>query len=360
MLIAGTQNGEYALGAGQAVVGGNGPAITPSNATSMVQSAYGTAYIQPIQVENQLLYVQRAQYTVYEMAYSIYSSVLASIDLNLFRTLEDTAGIKHIRYQQTPQRTVWVLTLDGQLRGLTYKKDDQVWGWSNQPTGELLDDPIESLAVVPGPGTPGITIDSSRDILYTVVGRPIPGVPVSYPSSYAWWIEYDDPTLNTDGASQSLLTSPASVIGGLQYISGMNVHLKVDGAFYGLKKVAPDGTLAINPPGQNIEVGIPYTSTLLTNRLQERQGANIQGLLKNWNTLWVRVNQSLGFKINGTRALMRKASTPMDGPVAAFTGDVEAKTAPKTERDAVVLVEQDQPFNCEVLAIFGQVNVGEI
>jgi hypothetical protein len=306
----------------------------------MVQSSYGVAGISPILVENQMLYVQRARFNVYEMAFSIYSSVLSSSDLNVFATLDSTTGAKELKYQQVPYRTIWLITQDGQLWGLTYKKDDQIAGWHlhNSLAGN-----VSSVAVIPAP-------DGSRDILYLALER----------GDGYFSIETEDPALMTDSASQSVFSNPVGAVGALQYLAGYDADIKVDGTYRGRQAVSSTGTVTINPPGLNVEVGFPYTGTILTNRLAERGGANIQGLLKHWNMLWIRVNTTIGAKINGTRQPTRQPSTNMDGPVAPFTGDLEAKAGPGNNREGQILIESDQPFYCEILAIFGQVSVGEI
>jgi len=351
LLITGTLNGEYAVGAGQAVVGGNGPAITPTNATSMIQSSYGSWDVQPILVESQMLYVQRARFNVYEMAFSIYSSVLASTDLNIFATLDTTAGVREIKYQQFPWRTIWLTTIDGQMWGLTYKKDEQIAGWHTHITGYDVGtslptgtDGIAGIAVIPD-------TNAQRDVLFLASGLAATG---------CWNIVIDDHTLSTDYASSAVFNSPVSQIGGFNYLTSMAVDVKVDGAYQGSKVVDTNGNIPIRPAGRNIEVGVPFASTLLTNRLAERGGAQVQGLLKKWNTLWVRVNNTLGVKVNGSRVIFRRSSDDMDGPVPPFTGDIEAKSMPGNNRESQILVEQDQPFYCEVQAIFGQVNIGEI
>lgn len=131
-LVTGNLQSEWAIGAGG--VGSNGVAVTPSNINTLIQSQYGSSRIQGIVVENQLLYVQRALTKLFEFAYSIYTTVFASKDLTTFAAALDPSGFKEMVYQQTPDRVVWFTTNAGNLFGLTYMRENDVWGWHRHTT----------------------------------------------------------------------------------------------------------------------------------------------------------------------------------------------------------------------------------
>jgi hypothetical protein len=132
-LVTGNLQSEWAIGSGG--FGSNGSAVTPTNINTLVQSLFGSSVVQAILVENQLLYVQRALTKIFEFSFSIYQSVFSSKDLTTFAAVLDPSGFKEMIYQQTPDRIVWFTTNDGVLYGLTYKRDDDVWGWHRHITG---------------------------------------------------------------------------------------------------------------------------------------------------------------------------------------------------------------------------------
>jgi hypothetical protein len=71
-------------------------------------------------------------------------------------------------YQQTPDSIIWAVRDDGELIGLTYYKEHEVWGWHRHDT----DGNFESVAV--------LNESKNYDATYFVVAREIDGVEMRY------------------------------------------------------------------------------------------------------------------------------------------------------------------------------------
>lgn len=254
----------------------------------------------------------------------------------------------------------------GQLIGLTYEVEQQVWGWHRHPSGQDLAQPDNwvSVCVAQDPG------DEQSDRLWAVTQRQVNGQTV-------YSIEIFDPTLNTDCASQAVFNSKVTAVGGFGYLAGRTVWVKADGMYLGRFIVPSNGVIDFStqlPVGAlNIEVGLPYTSFALTVRPEMGQGGQtIQGVKKGWNKVWVRVYNSINVRLGaGTgpasagflptlqRLLGRRPSDLLGTAVAAFTGDVALENNLGSDFDGRIVIQQDQPFPLTVLAPFGILTVGE-
>jgi hypothetical protein len=336
-LVTGNMAGEWAVGSGSGV-GGNSTVITPSNINTLVQSLYGSARIQPILVESQLLYVQHNMTRILEFSFSIYSSVFASREMNLYAGVMNTSGFKEIKYQQNPDRLVWVTCNDGELLAMTYKKDDDVWGWSRQPTP--LPDTVVSIGIIP-------SANSLNDDIWMITNR----------GSNGYFVERADPTVSTDGATKTDLGHQVSSVSGMAYLSGRTVSIIGDGAYLGDVTVPTSGTIALPSPSQVVEIGLNYISYMAGLNLEVKGGLNSQGYLKRFVKLWARCQNTVNLVVNGTRIPFR-GTDPMTQALSPATLDVPIITL-KTDRQGIWTVEQDLPLPCTVVAVFGEITIGE-
>ena len=261
----------------------------------------------------------------------------------------------------------------GDLIGLTYEVEQQVWGWHRHFTGQDLPDGATdnfvSVATAQNP------VNEALDDLWAVTQRTVNGETV-------YFVEIFDPTLNTDAALENVFGGKVTQVSGLAYLAGRTVQLKVDGMYLGKFLVPSSGVIdfskVLPEGGFDVEVGLPYTSIALTVRPEVGGGGQtIQGLKKTWQRVFARVYNAINLVLgagpasntpqnvdSGTgsgpwRLLGRRASDPIGGGVAPFTGDVELPGNLGSDFDGRVLVEQDQPFACTVLAPFGILTIGD-
>lgn len=254
----------------------------------------------------------------------------------------------------------------GQLIGLTYEVEQQVWGWARHFSGQDLAIPDNwvSACSVQDPTT------EQSDRLWVVTQRQVNNQTV-------YSIEIFDPALNTDCASVLASAVKVTSIAGLGYLQGRSVWVKADGAFLGIYVVPANGIIDFHlklPGGAfNVEAGLPYNSFAMTVRPEIGQGGQtIQGVKKGWNKVWLRVYNSInvmlgagtgpasaGFLPTLQRLLGRRKSDPMGAPVAAFTGDVALEGNLGEDFDGRIVIQQDQPFPLTVLAPFGILSVGQ-
>lgn len=381
-IAAGTPESEYILTGGGVGVGGNGPALTPTNFSAAIQSRYGVADIQPLFVESRLLYIQKALQTTYEFAYDIYQGTFGSKNLNLLHNIITTAGFKEVAYGAVPYRLLCFTTNNGNLVALTYNREQDVWAWSRHYTGQDLSTPDKFASVASIPNASGLA-----DQFWFAVNRTINGVLRCY-------VEVLDSTLGVvagDSASQQTFNPATKTLSGLGYLLGRTVWLNCDGAVVGPFTITSTGQLTLQIAASSVQVALPEYSQILTVRPEIQGAPTVQGSLKNWTTIWVRLFNTVGVQVNGSQVYFRAPSDNMGqgvpvpvggspdvaaseggvsltpfgtpivynyGPTFLTTFDVRVQNL-GYDRDGRVLIQQLQPLPCTVLAMFGSLQVGQ-
>jgi len=146
----------------------NSDAITPSTVSVKPQSYVGASNVQPVVINNQMIYPAARGGHMRELAYSWQASGFVTGDLSLRAPhLFDNLNIVDMAYAKSPQPIVWAVSSNGKLLGLTYVPEQQVGAWHQHDT----DGTFESCCVV---------AEGNEDVLYVVVKRTVNGASVRY------------------------------------------------------------------------------------------------------------------------------------------------------------------------------------
>jgi len=129
-LIVGTSGGEYAVSAS-----GSPEPLSPTNAQIKRQTTYGSADIQPVQVGNVTLFVQRAKRKIRELIYNFDADSYTAPDMTILAEHITESGIKQFSLQQEPDNIVWCVLNNGRLAGMTYRREEQVVAWHEHIIG---------------------------------------------------------------------------------------------------------------------------------------------------------------------------------------------------------------------------------
>lgn len=365
-IVAGTYAGEYLINGGGSGITGNGATITPTNINVLLQSTYGSTAIQPLVVQNDLIYIQRAKKTCYQFTFNIYQSVYASKNLNIYNDQVTTSGLKEMVYAETPFFQAYFTDNSNNLIGLVYEKMNDVWGWCRKETGIDTMDGVVSVATIPT-----ISAGVQNDEVWFVTQRTLNGLPV-------YCIEIQDLSINLDCASHTVFAIAVSQVGNLGYLQGRKVTVVADGVV--LPEVVMDGTGIYHFPPSfsafDVSVGLNYSADLTTVRPEYTAGGQtIQGLLKGWDVLFARMYNTVGLTLNGQEMSFRTPgadAVPENDPeeipygpnlfgqaVIPFTGDIRILNL-GNDRDGRLLLSQPQPLPATVVSLFGQITVGNM
>lgn len=324
--------------------------ITPSAPPYIDKVARnGVARIQPIQAtKRRLLYIDKSLRKVFALSQD--PDVVGQNDTEL------TVGAEHITasgvrlgplaFKRRLDPRLYVIRSDGQLVTLTFSPDQKVMGFTRRTTVGTF----ESVCVVP-------TMDN-EDRVWVVVKRTINGVE----KRYIEFFEDSHETLSTRLWS-SLQLDCGIVMTGLTgttfavpHLAGQRVGVVKNGVYLGLFDVEGDSlTLVEELAAEDVlEVGIMYTSSCVSMR-PAKQGAVIDGVPRSWDSLFVRLYESLGGKVNG-----EQLEYPTDVMVGntLHTGDIKVN-GKDWDTDGRISIVQDEPYPMTVLASFGTLSLGE-
>ena len=363
VLTIGTSGGEYVL-----TTTNDGP-ITPTNAQIRKYSNYGTAALEPVQVADVTLFLQRAKRKLREFKYSgeINSSGYAAADMTILSEHITQGGMADMAYQQEPDSIVWMIRNDGQLIGMTYRREEEVVAWHQHKIGGTYTGTHGSLAsatydygLVESIST--LPTEDSEDELYMIVKRTVNSVTKRYVErmkpfdfgSIASGAFFVDSGLAYAG-------SAATSLSGLYHLTGQSVSVLANGATHTNETVASGG-ISLNVSATTAAVGLPYTSRLKTLRIESGSvDGTSQGKTKRIHDITLRLHETVGVEVGSSvdtvdRIPFRDSSMAMSSAVELFTGDKEIEFRGGFEEDDQIVIQQTQPLPLTVLAIYPRMN----
>ncbi len=170
-ILIGTTGAEWKL------KGQDGP-LTFDNFDVSRQSTNGSAKVQPVVVNSNLIYAQRNAETIYQQQFAFERDNWLSVDMSLIAEHITDGGITEMAYQRTPRNILWLVRSDGTLLGVTLEESQKVIGWYRY----TFDGDCESVAVIPGTG---------EDQVWVIIKRTIDGTVTRYVEQFQP-IEYEN------------------------------------------------------------------------------------------------------------------------------------------------------------------------
>jgi hypothetical protein len=317
VLTIGTTGGEYVLTATS-----DGP-VTPTTTLIRKYSNYGSAAVEPVQVADVTLFVQRGGRKVREFRYvgDINVSAYQAPDITIVAEHITAGGLSAFAYQQEPDGVIWAVRADGTLLGVTYRREEEVVAWHKHLIGGEFSGGqavVESIATLPS--------DTGEDELYMIVKRTINGVTKRYveqmrPFNFGGVTTgafFVDCGLRYEGTATGTLS-------GLYHLEGETVTVLANGATHPDREVTGGGiTLAYN--STTAAVGYNYTSSMQTMRIEAGSAdGTSQGKPKRIHAVTLRLLETVGIEVGNSsnendRVFFRDSSMLMDEAVPLFTG----------------------------------------
>lgn len=340
-LVPLTLGGEFTMSGGVELP------LTPTNVRARSQTTYGTAECRPVRVGNEIIMVQRGGRKIRAVGFKADADAYSAPDISILAEHitdgGEDGGIFEMAYTQEPDQLVWMVRGDGVLVTMAIDRDQDAIGFARQVTDGFF----ESVAAIPNGDT---------DQLWAVVEREIGSQTKRY-------IEVFDPALQTDCAITGTTGgAPATVWSGLDHLEGKTVQVVQDG-FYGGEYVVAGGEITLNIAATDVEIGLPYTSTLvpLPPEVQTGQGTG-QGNAMSVHEIVVRFQDSIGAKVNDQTIPTRNfaADEVLDSPLVPFTGDKRVTNLGwKKGGEELVTITQELPFAMTVLAVIYRMTVND-
>jgi hypothetical protein len=339
VLLVGTVGGEFK------VTGGDGGAISPSNALARQQSSYGSDRVRPVKLGNTVIYVQRAGHRLRDLQFNFDKDRYISNDISLLAEhLFETATITRLGFQLQPDPIVWMVLSDGTLASLVTQPEQQITAFQLHSTAVGS---FESIAVLP-------ESSSQNDRVWTAVRRTVNAATVRY-------IEYFDPTVNTDATLTGTFSPAVTTIRGLEHLNAATVQVLGDGAVYADKTVASGAiTLGSGESAiESIEVGLGFTPTVSPRPpiFEDSEGLTF-GRVARYVRLLVYGLDTMYLYLNGEVTPARSASDAMDAPPPTDDESVFQFTTLGSSTQHTVTITQPAPLPLHVTSVYGEVEIG--
>ena len=348
VLLVGTSGGEFV------VTSSEDAPLSPTNAVVKRQATYGSADIQPVQVANVTLFVQRAKRKLRELVFDLNTDSYQAPDMTILAEHITEGGIKEMSLQQEPDNVVWCVLENGKFAGMTYRREENVIAWHEHLIGGVFGSDafghVETVATVPG--------DLNEDDTYVVVKRTIGGATkryVEYFSSFEFGDDVEDAFFVDSGLTYS--GSAATSISGLNHLEGQSVSILANGATHPNKTVS-SGSISLDFSVTKAHIGLGFDSTLQTMRIEAGgTEGTAQGKTKRIHEVVLRLFRTVGVKVGSSeteldRIPFRSSAQAMTAAIPLFTGVKEIEFRGGFDTDGFVVVQQDQPLPLTVIGIF--------
>ena len=338
-LLIGTSSGVGKLGQPDKPITPNFPP------TFRTQNYNGCAYMQPVGAVDSLLYIERGDEKVRELAYRYLSSQYVAPDMTLLSEHITGDGIDDIAFQNRPDPVLWCVREDGELLSFTYQRSSEVMAWGRNDTG--ASGLFKSVATIPG--------STDEDELWAVVGRTVDSTAVKYVEQFQTW------DWGTDQNDCWFVDCAGDDITDLARLEGETVALWGDGRPIGTYTVSSG---IISPTGSytNTTVGLPYTSVYETMPLvvQDRSGNYLSSQETNIHSVLIDFYKTLGCHVgvDSTNAEDFEFSTDSFATtIAAITDYKDGPVFEGTKRAPTLYFYESSPVPMTIRSVKATVEV---
>ena len=339
-------------------------ALTPSNIPEYrPQSSYGSGTIQPILINDVVVFVERDEKKVREFKYDFDTDIFVSKDLTKYSRHITESGIKQMAYQTQPESILWAINEDGELLAMTYERLEEIYGWSRMVT----DGDFESVAVISSAGQ-----STSEDEIWVIVNRTIGGSTKRYVEYFKprnWGSDDTDVFFVDSGLTATDDESAFSSVSGLSHLEGETVDILADGKYCDQQTVS-SGAVDLKIDGSAItadkaHVGLNYESTLEPMPLEIPIGelGSSRGRMKRIHEAVISFENTLGGFYGRDASNLDELDHSVEGTSGSMTAlkTVEESVSwpglDETEGD--IMVKQTYPLPMTVRAIIPKLDIGE-
>ena len=357
VLTVGTSGGEYVLTSTN-----DGP-VTPTTTLIRKYSNYGTSQIEPVQVADVTLFVQRGSRKIREFKFvgDVNTGGYQAPDMTILAEHVTKGGITQMAYQQEPDSVVWCIRADGTLLGMTYRREEEVVAWHKHVLGGAFGSGqavVESIATLP--------TDTGEDALFMIVKRTIDSVTKRYVEklkpfdfgSVSTAAHFVDSGLSYSGSSTTTLS-------GLYHLRGQTVDVLANGSSHPTATVSSGG-ITLNFGATTAAVGYSFTSAMKTLRIEAGSAdGTSQGKPKRIHGITLRLFETVGIEVGNSptdvdRIPFRDSSMAMDAAVPLFTGDKDIEFRGGFDEDDRIYIQQSQALPMTILAFYPRLNTFDI
>jgi hypothetical protein len=329
----------------------NSDAITPSTISVRPQSYVGASNVQPVIINNTLLYGAARGGHVRELGYNWQANGFITGDMSLRAPhLFDTFDIVGMAYSKSPMPVVWFVSTSGKLLSLTYVPEQQIGAWAQHDTEGVF----EACSV---------TAEGSEDVLYAIVRRVINGASKRYieRKRSRQFVDQADAFFVDCGMTYS--GAAATTISGLSHLEGKTVSILADGAVHP-QRVVTGGAITLDQAASKVHVGLPITADAQTLPIAAmlQDGSYGQGHCKNINKIWLRVFRSSGIFAGPSADRLTEAkqrtTEPYGSPPGVKSEEIPIMLKPDWGDSGQVFIRQSDPLPLTIVSLTAEIAMG--
>lgn len=325
--------------------------LTPSTFGVRVTSRYGTSDVTPAIAGDTVVFIQEQGSRIVGVTASGIDvsgqPTLLAQDLSIVsRHLFDGYTIVDMAYEKEPYGILWMVRDDGTIVGLTYQREQKVWGMHRHDTDGL----IKSVACIS---------ESGRTATYLLVQRTINSVSKLYVERMEPREEtnvedafYVDCGLTYTGAATTSIT-------GLSHLEGKTLAVLADGNVVNGLTVS-GGAITLPTAASKVHAGLPYTCEITTLAIDDNVRTQL-GRKKTVSELAVRFYRSRGGWIgpkDGTLQELRPrtAAAGYDA-IPLYTEEKRVAVRRGWDEGGQVTIRQTDPLPMAILAVTPDVDI---
>lgn len=356
-LIVGTGSQEYLVASSVS----SDSSITPATVQARSGTHRGSAAVEPVRVDDKLLYVQRNARALRSLEYSYaangYTGGYISPNKSQFASHLGVAKFVEIDFASEPHNILWLRDGNNKMVGFTYNPSQGVEGWHQHDFAGAL---IESMVVIP-------QLDQRQDTLWMQTKRTVNGQDVRYIEFLVQPWDFDDTLEDAHFVDCGLRYTdvPTDLVYGFQHLEGLDVYGLADNKPFGPIQIV-NGALQLDFEASNIVAGLGFDSTGMISPLEAgSQNGTAQGKPKRINNtklrLWATACGKIGVWDDELNALKYEDIEFPDGDqstvedVHLFTGDtLEIQLPEGYGRKGVLAFKRpkETPLPLNIVAMF--------
>lgn len=341
------------------------------------ESSDGSKYIQPVRVNNTLVFLDSFAQKTKEYAYEYREESYKTSDLNYFATdifktitYGDNAIPIEMAYQKVENSIVWFNCKDS-LVGLTRSKEYGIFGFHRHYLGgNKVVDTLDHVPIIDSMCNISV---GGKDVVFMAVQRTVDGDDALYLEKFDY--EFDADSMDSIGDSRDFIQEypiymDCTVAIGtgdlgatdewdLTAHAGETVHYIADGFYKGTIAVPTDGQLTT--PDEHVWAifGFNYVAEIVPVALQSNSlfGSGI-GQIKRVEELTMLFNRTVYAKFgvlsqeNDLEEIeFRPGDTPPSTPTPLYSGEIIKRLTASYETRQNIIIQSDLPLPMQVTAI---------
>ena len=252
----------------------NSDALTPKSITVRPQSFIGANNVQPVIVNNVIIYGSQRGGHLRALGYSYNQQGYTSEDISIRAPhLFDGTSLKSLTVSKSPNQVLWCVMDNGMLLSCSFLPEQNQIAWSRHSSKDGI---FEDVCAIQ---------EGNEDHVYLVVNRN----GTRYIERMGDFMVASSP-LNyryLDSYLEGNFVKAQTLISGLEHLEGEEVAIWADGKQQ-KNKVVQQGLIELDEPAHNVAVGLPIKNSFISVPLIANYEAELQGRTKNISQVYLR------------------------------------------------------------------------